>query len=304
MLSGILFSALIYMAVLIIASMSGLISEKVGIINIAINGFMIIGALMYGIFSNLLKGWERQWTIVFAIILAILTTGLFSLLHGVVTIMFKADHVVSGTAINLLAAGLALFLTPTLALEITKRKGDVFLLVYEFDGISKSFLSPEAIIYAVIAVFIAASLAIYFKYTKTGLRHAAIGENPNAADSAAINVNRYKWVVVFFSGVLGGLAGVVAMSQINVFRGNVQGLGFIALAIMILGQWRISFITFTSFIFAFLWGYLARNKNIFGMPENFIKMVPFILSLVALLGLSKFKSAPQAVGQHFDKSRR
>ena len=303
-LTGTFNDTFIYFAIIMVAALSGLVSEKAGIINIGINGMMIIGALMFKILANLLDGQNNTGTIFSVILVSCIVSGLFALLHGVATIIFKADHVVSGTAINLLAGGIGLYLTVVLATEITPEKNPYFGRVYEFSGIGKTLITPLSIGYFVISIFIAIGIFIYFKYSKIGLRHSAVGENPNAADTAAVKVIKYKWFAVFASGFLAGFAGIVSTFKIGIFVGNVEGLGFIALAIMILGQWRIPFITISSFLFALVWGYLSRNKNLFGMPEYFVKMLPFILSITSLVVLSKYNNSPKAIGQHFDKSKR
>lgn len=303
-LTGMFNDAFIYFAIILIAALSGLVSEKAGIVNIGINGMMIIGALTFKIMGNLFEGQKNFGTIFSVILIACLVSGLFALLHGIATIIFKADHVVSGTAINLLAGGIGLYLTTVLGPKITPEKNPYFGKVYEFSGIGETLITPLSIWYFAISIFVAIVIFIYFKYSKVGLRHSAVGENPNAADTAAINVIKYKWYAVFASGFLAGFAGIVSTLKLGIFIGNVEGLGFIALAIMILGQWRIPFIAISSFLFALIWGYLARNKNLFGMPEYFIKMLPFILSIASLVLLSKYNNSPKAIGEHFDKSKR
>ena len=303
-LTGTFNDTFIYFAIILVAALSGLVSEKAGIVNIGINGMMIIGALVFKIFGNLFDGETNMGSIFIVIFISCLISGIFALFHGVATIIFKADHVISGTAINLLASGIGLYLTTVLAPKITPEKNPYFGKVYQFTGIGETLITPLSIGYFVFSIFIAIVIFIYFKYSKVGLRHSAIGENPNAADTAAIKVIQYKWYAVFASGFLAGFAGVVSTSKLGVFVGNVEGLGFIALAIMILGQWRIPFIAICSFLFALIWGYLSRNKNLFGMPEFFVKMLPFILSIVSLVLLSKYSNSPKAIGQHFDRSKR
>lgn len=301
MFSQVLDATFIYMAVLLIAALSGLISEKAGVVNIGINGMMTFGALIFAVMGSVFD--NQQSTFVVSLLIAATGAGLFALLHGVATIVFKADHVVSGTAINLLASGICLFLTPILAKDLVGSNN--FQNPYTFFVLGPSTsITSISIVYLMVALSIAGSLFVYFKYTKFGKRHASVGENPNAADSAAINVIKYKWIAVFISGFLAGIAGAAAIQKIGTYNGDVQGLGFVALAIMILGQWRIPFIAIGSLAFAFLWGYASVNKELFGLPESVVKMIPFILSLVALVVLSKFQMAPKAAGLHFDKAKR
>lgn len=299
-------ATLIFSAILIVASLSGFISEKAGVVNVAIEGFMIIGALLFKIFGGLFRGDENFYTFIFAALLAALITAAFALLHGFMTIKLKANHVVAGTAINLFASGIALFLSFQIAPLFEVNNGiSSFQLIYDnyfVDGNKQQFQFLN-IIYFVIALIIASSIFTYFKYTKFGIRHAGVGENPNAMDSAGVNVYLHKWVAVIISGFLAGLAGSFTMAKIPVFNGNVQGLGFVALAIMILGQWRVSIMVIVSFAFAFL--YSVADKYVFEyFPKDLMKALPFILSLVALVGLSKFQNMPKANGIHFDKSKR
>lgn len=299
-------STLIFSAILIIAALSGFVSEKAGIVNVAIEGFMIIGALLFKIFGATFRGDLHAWTLIFSALLAALITAFFALMHGFATIKLHANHVISGTAINLLASGIALFLTVQIAPSFTVNNGiGSFQAIYQnkfIDGDKQQFQLLN-IVYFVVALIIASTLFTYFRYTKFGNRHTAVGENPNAVDSAGINVYFHKWIAVLMSGFLAGLAGAFTMAKIPVFAGNVQGLGFVALAIMILGQWRVWFIVFVSFIFAFL--YSVADKYAFAyFPKDMMKMLPFILSLFALVGLSKFESMPKANGVNFDKAKR
>lgn len=300
-------SAFLLCAILLIASLSGLVSEKAGIVNIAINGMMIIGALMFCVFSSFLAN-KGQGMYVVDLLLVGLVVGAFALIHGLATIVLKADHVVSGTAINLLAAGMGLFLTQYLAKHMPS--------IANGANITQSFKSPyldsaSAIpalqttnfVYFMIGLGLTGTIWTYFKYTKKGVAHAAVGENPNAVDSAGIKVNRIKWYAVFFSGFLAGIAGGMVMQKIGTFGGNVQGLGFVALAIMILGQWRPWIMFGSAIVFALL--YAVADKYVFeSIPKDVMKMIPFIASLLVLVLLSKFQSAPKAVGQHFDKAKR
>lgn len=300
-------STIILGAVLIIAALSGLFSEKGGIVNIAINGMMIIGALSFTIFSSVFKGSSNNYTFIFALLAAGLVTALFALLHGLATIVLKADHVVSGTAINLLASALGLVLAHYLGSKMDIGMGTGIKTAYVSSFVDASSQYPRletmGLIYFGIALMTTVSIWTYFKYTKAGVIHAAVGENPNAVDSAGIKVNKVKWWAVAISGALAGIAGGILMLKIKIFYGNVQGLGFVALAVMILGQWR-PWLIFTAAIgFAFLYG--VADKYVFSMvPKDIMKMIPFIASLIALVALSKFQSAPKAVGLHFDKSKR
>ena len=296
------------MAAILIASLSGLVSEKAGIVNIGINGMMIAGAFMFKVGGFMLHGEQlgKEWTFTISLLIGGLGAMVFAAIHGFACITLKSDHVISGTAINLLASAMALFLIPKVAEKYRPgTPNNVLGQIYSPNNIGTTNFGDYTIYYISIAVFIAITLIIYFKHTKIGKHHAAIGENPNAADSASINVNMLKYGAVLLSGFLAGVAGGMANLNNGSFSGNVQGLGFVALAIMILGQWRISLIFLCSFGFAMIWGYATSpSGRLFGMSNSMMKMLPFILSLVSLIALSKFQAAPKAVGLHFDKSKR
>lgn len=299
---NILDASLVFGAILLIAALSGLISEKAGVVNIGINGMMIIGALSFSVLGHVFKGENHTYTLVFSLIIAGLIAAIFALIHGFATIVLKADHVVSGTAINLLAAGIGLVLTPYFGQKLENQ--DHITMAYGFKNFGTTGINPQSIIYIAIALMIAASIFVYFKHTKFGLRHSAVGENPNAADSAAIKVNKYKWIAVTVSGFLAGIAGSIAVFRMNQFNGNVQGLGFVALAIMIIGQWKTVLIIPSAIVFALIYGWATYVGSDFPVPQPILRMLPFVLSLVALVGLSKFQAAPKAAGAHFDKSKR
>lgn len=301
-------STILFAAVLLVASLSGLFSEKAGIVNIAINGLMIIGAMSFCVFSSVFQGDSNNFTFVFSLIAAGAVTALFSLIHAFVTIVLKADHVVSGTAINLFAGGIGLFLAHYLAKNMPSiSNGSGIMHLYRSSKVDSSSSIPQlqsmSLIYFLIAFGMVATIWVYFKYTRAGIAHAAVGENPNAVDSAGLKVNRIKWIAVAISGFLAGVAGGMLMLKMGTFNGNVQGLGFVALAILILGQWRPWIIFIGSFTFALL--YAVADKYVFAsVPKDIMKMIPFVTSLIVLVALSKFQSAPKAVGQHFDKAKR
>lgn len=293
----ILNSIMIYSAILIVASIAGLIADKSGDISFWINGSMIIGALMYSIIGSIFKG--KLTYMIPTIIISALVTGLFSMIHALATIKWKADFILSATALNILSAGLALFIVPIAA---SKFQGGSTIFVNPFpnEGVGTKGMTYQAIYWVIIAAIILILTIIYFTYTKFGLRHKAVGENPNAADSASINVLTYKYISIFVAGSFCGIAGSMTLIKMNAFMGNVQGLGFISLAIVILGQWRISIITISAIIFASIWGFVEYNTDFLSMiPKEFMKSLPFLLSLISLVFLSKFKSAPAGQGIHF-----
>lgn len=219
----------ILFAVLLIAAMAGLYSERAGVVNIAIDGMMIIGALVYALLGKVLSQYGNGMQII-ALLIATICGGTFALLHGFASITLKAQQVISGTALNLLATGIGLFFVsiPSLA------AGNMIQTGFSTIGIDSYQIIN---IFLIIAIVLAGFTFIFFRFTKTGLRYVGCGENPNAVDAAGINVIKTRYKAVIISGCLAGLAGAMFTHYLSgQFRGDVQGQGYIALAIMIFGQ--------------------------------------------------------------------
>lgn len=302
------FSVLI-LGTLGLGALSGIFSERVGVVNIAINGMMIIGGVIYSYFSKYL---HDQYDQIALLLLAGVAGGAFALLHGFATIKLKADHVISGVAINLLAPAIALFLMKLQGdsnkIQVMLRDLSLFDLK-EGGGSYKSLVSLS--LFITVALFIVAWFAL--NRTKWGLRLRSVGENPNAADAVGINVNGYKFQGVFISGTLAGLAGAMYVQYSGYFLGNVQGLGFLALAIMIMGQWRVSFAAIAAIVFTLIYSTTyaidtgAGTGSIFKwLKENtdVSHTIPYVLTIITLALSSRGTLAPKSVGLHFDKSKR
>lgn len=288
---------------------SGYFSERVGIVNIGINGMMIFGAMMFSIFGGLMNpaGKGNDNLFIVALLLAALSTTIFGVFFGFSTIVLKTDHVIAGTAINLLGAGLGLLFTNILgplifgAAATELRNAFPYLwLIDQKIGLYGSVLLTALIVIVILIVFM-----VIFKFHRFGLRYKSIGENPNASDSQGINVKKYQWIGVIISSILAGLAGAIFMTRTGgstPFFGEVDGLGFMALAIMITGSWKLPLIVIVSIIFSLLYSFSeVKNDNV---DSNLIKLIPYILTLVFLVIFSKWMRGPKFAGQHFDKSRR
>lgn len=313
--SSIINGALLLFAVLSLASLAGYFCEKVGIVNIGIDGQMIFGALVFSIFAQMLSPLSN-YSFILPILLSAIISVLLSALFGLMTIKLKCDHVIAGTAVNLLMAGLAIFLSPPLGSLISA--GGKSYLTPGYNStlqIGTSSLFGESIILAVIAIIIVAICWFVVNRTRLGLRFKAVGENPNAVDAQGISVNKLKWVGVMTSGVLAAIAGsIFSYAGPNIvggqseFIGNVGGLGFLAIAIVVAGSWRIPIIIIMAFAFSVLSKVFDNiNQVSADLPITFKylgRAIPFILSLVTLIIFSKKNAAPRALGQHFDKSLR
>jgi len=293
-------------AILFIAALSGFASEKVGIINIAINGMMIIGALsfaLFGTFVNYLnpKG-NSNWTQIFGFVFAMLITSLFALLHGLACIKFKANHIVAGLAINLLGSGIGLFFTNIPSFAVGNHIFNHYnILSFDKSQIANIFLFITIILFVIFFVI--------FKFSKIGLRYSSIGENPYASDSLGINVKKYQYSAIFLSGALAGLAGAAFSLDFDPFVGNVQGLGFIALALLIFGQWKIEYLFIGSLFFGILSGlgnFLPLLSNIpRSISDNSIlfSILPFVLTIITMIIFSKSSRPPEHDGKHFSKDK-
>lgn len=315
--SQILNSSLLLFAIFALASLGGYLCNKAGIINIAIDGQMIFGALVFCIFAQLLQPISNK-TYIICILMSMIASLLLSWLYGFLLIKMKINHVIGGTVINLLMAGLGAFLTTPLGQALSNNIFQKLTPNYHFEYLISGSFFGDSLIILTISLIIVFIIWFVFQKTSFGLRFNAVGENPNAVDSQGLNVNKYKWIAIMISGVLTAIAGsLFAYGGSNVggtseFNGNVGGLGFIALGIVIAGAWKIPLIVISSFIFAFLVrifendtivSVIFNNSDLNGL-KYLGKALPFVLSLITLAIFSRKSIEPKAIGQHFDKSLR
>lgn len=294
---------LILFCVFALGAASGYFSERVGIVNIGINGMMIFGAIMYSVFASFFvdgAGMPQSEMFLIPIFLAGILTIIIGVLFGISTIWLKADHVVAGTAINLLGGAIGILFTNELGKKLYAKTNLINPFSYGVWG-NAGVIGVATLVLFLIIAFLLIAFMVIFKYTKFGLRYKSIGENPNAADSQGINVTRYQWIGIILSSMVAGLAGAIFMYQQEnkPFYGDVDGLGYMSLAIMITGSWRLPLITIVSFGFSALYTY---GKS--GSSNYLIQMVPYIVTIGFLVLLSKWMRGPKFAGQHFDKSRR
>ncbi|WP_412032329.1 ABC transporter permease [Malacoplasma muris] len=309
-------SLFIFFCVFMLGAASGYFSERVGIVNIGINGMMIFGAMMYCVFGALFNGSSVNSSangnlgdsyFIVAILLAGFSTVIMGLFFGFSTIYLKTDHVIAGTSINLLGAGIGLSLTNKLGEQLlggATNLSNPFQHIWDLSSTAGA-LKGSILFLGLFVVLIIVIFMIIFKFTKFGLRYKSIGENPNAADSQGIKVSRYQWIGMIISSILAGMAGAIFMySSFNKpFYGEVDGLGFMTLAIMITGSWKLPLILIVSIGFSALYTYGSQpNPN--NISPNILKMIPYIVTIGFLILFSKRMQGPKFAGQHFDKSRR
>lgn len=294
-------SSLIF-TVLIFGALAGLVSERAGVTNIAIEGMMTMGALIFAVFARNVGGSWGNWSQIIALLCAGLIGVLFGFMHAFASITLRSDQIISGVAINILAAAIALFV-------VQQNNGFIaFNTIYQLPKIGSSEFFNLYLLFAIIAVVI---IGLALKYTKWGLRHIATGENPNAADAAGINVIKRRYSAVLLSGFLAAIAGAVfTMYASSTFRAVVNGNGFLAIAILIFGQWRVPLITIGAALFAIVETTGARISYQPGVSswvvtnKELFNTLPFIMSLLVLVFTSKWSKAPKALGVPFNKSKR
>ena len=307
---------LLYAAVLILVALGGMFSERSGVINIALEGIMVIGGLMGVVMINILNGVGVP--VFLGILLAIIAAGVagaaYSSLLAFSAINLKADQTIGGTALNLLATAVAMVIAKRIngsdSPKITYSTNTNAVL----NSSSFSFqIGPLTLNYFLIVTILAIAAAWFILYrTRFGMRLMACGEHPQAADSVGINVYKMRWAGVLISGVLGGIGGmayiVPAVGDWN-FEMGVAGMGFLALAVMIFGQWKPLHIACAALFFAVF----RAMANIFdsipflaalGWPKEIYNMMPFIASMVVLAFTSKKSRAPKAEGIPYDKGTR
>ncbi|MBQ1516090.1 MAG: ABC transporter permease [Lachnospiraceae bacterium] len=306
---------LIFASVLAMVALGGCFSEHSGVINLGLEGVMVMGALGGALCMKALSASTLpRITFVTLIILAAGLVGvLYSALLGVACINFRADQTLVGTALNIMAPAVATVIVK--AINMSENPDNVSAtviygparkeLVQRFYGFQFNWF----MLLAVIAIILA--WVILYR-TKFGLRLMACGENPQAADSVGINVLKMRWAGVLISGLLGGIGGVVYITAGVAewkFETGVAGFGFLALAVMIFGQWKPVNIGLAALLF----GFFRALSNVYSglpllanlkIPGTVYNMMPYIISLIVLAFTSKNSRAPKAEGIPYDKGTR
>ena len=298
---------LMYMMVLMLVALGGMFSERSGIINIALEGIMVIGGLVGVLMTRMLPADLPAWAMVTLSILSSAISGaIYAALLAFASVNLKADQTIGGTALNLLATALALV--------AAKRFNGSQSGKVDFDNSAFSFniggLTLNVFFFIGIVILIAAYVVLY--RTRFGLRLSACGEHPQAADSVGINVYKMRYAGVLLSGLLGGLGGIVYITagvSVWKFENGVAGFGFLALAVMIFGAWHPLKIALAALLFGFCRALgnvysgfdFLLNMNI---PSVVYNMLPYIISLVVLAFTSKKSRAPKAEGIPYDKGSR
>lgn len=292
---------------LILASLGGLYSERSGVINIALEGIMLSGAFTAAAVTVFT---QNPWIgMLAAMIAGLLVAGI----HAVASIQFKANQVVVGTAINIMFIGVpalvsgALFestgSTPQLPREQTLP--DWNIPVIDRIPILSQLLSGHKPIVYIALLAVPVSYYVLFR-TRFGLRLRAVGENPEAADTAGVSVERMRYAGVLLSGVLAGLGGAyLSIGQNSLFTRNMTaGRGFIALAALIFGKWHPVGAFLACLLFGLADAVAIRMQGVVNIPVQFIQIIPYVLTLVVLAGFIGRATPPRAIGTPYVKESR
>ena len=335
---------LLFAVPLMIVALAGVFAERSGIINLALEGIMIFGAFIGVLFVRSMQEFDvflnaaRQgdWLTlqgleILAMLVSAIMGAIFSLLLSFASINLKADQTIGGTALNLMAPALVLFLVRILANQNTLQMttggaASWFMIKKSTFGIDKSvdlgflgetFLNKVYLAaYICILLFIVLSIILY--KTRFGLRLRACGENPQAADSLGINVYKMRYAGTTISGALAGMGGFVySLTTANcTANGDVAGFGFLALAVMIFGNWKPGNIALASLLFGLFKCIAAAYSSIdingdgifwlaeIGISSHLYRMLPYIVTLAVLAFTSKKSRAPKAEGIPYDKGSR
>jgi simple sugar transport system permease protein len=299
--------AIAYTIPLLVTSLGGLYSERSGVTNLGLEGLMLIGYFASALTIKLIQGLGLAMTLPLGLLAAMIAGALFSLLHAFASINLKADQIISGTAINMLAGALTVYLARTISgsgnirilLGIIRK--DVPLLS-KIPVIGPLFFSQSYWTTWVCLLIWALSWWLLYK-TSFGLRLRACGEHPSAVASAGINVHKMRYFGVVMSGALAGLGGgVILITYSGEFNGTVAGLGFLAIAALIFGQWKPLGILGATFFFGTATTVANVSQVIPSLdviPPVLFKVFPYIATLLALVLFSKHSAAPKADGEPF-----
>ncbi len=290
---------------LALGALAGIYSERSGVVNIAIEGMMLFGAA-FGFAAFVLTG-----SIWFGVVAAVSIGGLSALLHAMLSVTFKTDQIISGTVVNILAIGVTGYLRRSFLVNLPGGKITLpelpIPMLADIPLVGQLFFSEKPIFYAMIILIIATHVVLFF--TRWGLRMRAVGENPRAADTVGIDVNRTRYLNVLISGMIAGLGGAwFSLETVGNFDdGMTNGKGFIALAAMIFGKWT----PFGAFGGAMLFGFAEAlgtrfqflKVELFGspMPIQFLQILPYVTTMVVLAGLIGRATPPAAIGRPYEK---
>lgn len=297
-----LFFMLMAWSVYIFAAQAGVFSEKSGIINIGIEGMMVFGALMYASILQTFDptpagNWSNSGYQYLTFFICFITGSLVSLLLSIPTILFSANQVITGTALNIFAFGV------TLLIFDSNPGWGGNLSVKEYEDILVGGKSGHILIFLAIAIIFTLISWCIINKTKFGLRLKASGENPNALAAAGVNVNKIRFIAIAISGMFATMAGAMAARFFGSFNGSVRGMGFIAIGILIMGQWTIEGVFISSLLFSAVSAITRVESIIQTIPREAAFAIQFTLPIITLM-IFQSKGAPKAIGKPYNKEKR
>lgn len=317
-LYSILTLTLIYATPILIASLGGLFSERSGVVNIALEGLMMIGGFVGATATVLLEpyfsGWPALLVPWIGMLIGMAFGALFSLIHAYVSVNLKADQVISGTAINLLAGGLTIYFAQIIFNQQrtkTFQSGFIKTNIPVLENIP--IIGPILFtnIYGTVYFGFLLVLIVWYVVYKTpfGLRLRATGENPQAVASTGISVAKMRYWGVMLSGAFAGMAGaIMVLTQDTQYTAvSIHGTGFIALAALIFGKWNPMGVLGASLFFAFsqVFAIFANSIDILAdVPLEIFKALPYVLTVIALIVFSGKSVGPKAAGEIYDVGKR
>ncbi len=319
LIASMITSTLIYSTPIIIAALGGLFSERAGVVNIALEGLMAIGAFASAaaiIFIEPHTDWAPWISLLFGIGAGVLV----STLHAYLSINFSADQVISGTAINIFAGGITIYLAYII---FDQERTDTFMrgfiktdvpVLSDIPFIGQAFFSRTYTTVYLALILVVVAWYILYK-TSFGLRLRATGEHPHAVDSMGISVIKMRYIGVLTSGGLAGLAGgIMVLTQNTQYTAiSIHGTGFIALAALIFGKWKPLGLLGASLFFGFSQilslysGSISKELNVAwigSLPNEFYWALPYVLTVIALVVFSGKSVGPKAAGEPYDKGKR
>lgn len=308
---------LLFSIPLLVVALGGMFSERSGVVNIALEGIMIFGAFISIFFVHFMQAngiLSGQMLLIVALLIAAASGALLSLLHAVAAIHLKADQTISGTALNLFAPAFGIFMAKMIQQTQNIRFTNEFR-IEEIPFLSKipvigDIFFKQAYITTYLGFIILAISTFVLYKTRFGLRLRACGENPQAVDSAGISVYKIRYSGVIISGILAGMGGLIYIIPISTeYSSSVAGYGFLALAVLIFGQWKPMKILVAAFFFGFTKTIANAYSGIpfllgLGIPKLVFQLLPYASTLILLAFTSKNSAAPRASGEPYDKSKR
>ncbi len=297
---------------LLITSLGGLYSERSGVVNIGLEGLMLVGLFTAALVINNLETVYPGKAIWIGLLAAVVAGALFALLHAFACITLNANQIISGIAINMIATALTVYLargmtgSGNIQIMLGLPRKNIPVLS-EIPIIGKMFFTGTYATTWLVLLILFLSWFLLYKMV-FGLRLRACGEHPHAADAAGINVYLVRYIAVMISGACAGLGGgIILVTYSGEFNGSVSGLGFLALAALIFGQWKPLGILASTFFFGFA-STIANISQVIpalsSIPGIVLKTFPYIFTLIALVFSAKSSQAPKAAGELYDKGKR